>query len=188
MRTAILRLTLFVFQAFTLPFALFYLVSGRSVNVFQSIMQTACLVPASPGIFMRQALLRWMIARCGLRVTVHLGTLFSNPSAELGENVYIGAFCNIGNARLSDYVLLGSSVHILSGKHQHAYGRHDIPIALQGGSKTPVRIGYGTWIGNGAVVMADIGEECIVGAGSVVVDAIPAWSIAVGSPARVIAE
>ena len=36
--------------------------------------------------------------------------------------------------------------------------------------------------------MADIGEQCVIGAGSVVTRPIPAWSIAVGSPAHVIGD
>lgn len=178
----------FVFRVVTLPGAILYWMSGRSENAFQSVMQTACLVPALPGVLIRQALLAWMAARCGRRVTVHLGTIFSSPQVELGENVYIGAFCNIGYARIEDNVLFGSNVHVLSGKHQHGYARTDVPIASQSGSKSAVRIGHGAWIGNCAIVMADIGEECIVGAGSVVVNPIPAWSIAVGSPARVVAD
>jgi virginiamycin A acetyltransferase len=187
-RTLILATIQFAFRVLVVPFVLFYWATGRSENAFQSIMQVACLVPASPGVFVRQALLAWMAAGCGRRVTVHLGTLFSTAEVRIGENVYIGAFCSIGRADIEDEVLFGSNVHVLSGKHQHGYARTDIPIARQHGQKTAVRVGYGAWIGNGAIVMADIGEQCIIGAGSVVVDAIPAWSVAVGSPARVVAD
>ena len=187
-KTGVLRSALFVFQALSLPFLLFYWCAGRTDGAFQSIMQTACLVPATPGVLLRAALLRGMARRCGLRVTVHLGTLFSSPRIELGEHVYIGAFCNIGYACIEDHVLIGSGVHVLSGKHQHGYARRDIPMALQPGMKSSVRIGHGAWIGNGSIVMADVGEESIIGAGSVVVSAIPPWSIAAGSPARVVGD
>jgi acetyltransferase-like isoleucine patch superfamily enzyme len=168
--------------------ALLYFVSGRRAAVFQSLMQCACLLPTFAGLFTRLALLQWMAGKCGRRVTVHLGTLFSTPQVELGENIYIGAFCNVGWALIGDYVVLGSNVQITSGKHQHFYERTDIPIALQGGRKTPVRIGRGSWLGNGSIVMADVGEECVVGAGAVVVNPLPPWSVAVGSPARVVAD
>jgi virginiamycin A acetyltransferase len=187
-RTLILATIQFGFRVLVLPFILFYWATGRSENAFQSIMQVACLVPASPGVFVRQALLAWMSAGCGRRVTVHVGTLFSTAQVRIGENVYIGAFCNIGRADIDDDVLFGSNVHVLSGKHQHGYARTDVPISRQQGYKTTVRIGAGSWIGNGAIVMADIGEHSIVGAGSVVVDAIAPWSVAVGSPARVVAD
>lgn len=104
----------------------------------------------------------------------------------LGKNVYIGSYCTIGWANIEDYVLIASHVSITSGKRVHHFDRTDTPIALQGGTKTAVRIGRGSWIGEGAIVMADVGEECIIGAGAVVTKPIPAWSIAVGVPARVL--
>ena len=179
---------LLVFMILTAPVALLYHATGRRPTFVPSIMQCACLLPTSIGLFTRLALLHWMAKRCGRRVTVHLGSLFSAPQAEIGENVYISAFCNIGWAVLGDYVVLGSNVQVTSGRHQHFAARTDIPIALQGGRKEPVHVGRGTWIGNGSIVLADVGDECIIGAGSVVVNPIPPWSIAVGSPARVIGD
>jgi Acetyltransferase (isoleucine patch superfamily) len=49
-----------------------------------------------------------------------------------------------------------------------------------------VRIGAGTWIGSGAVVMADVGRNCVIGAGAVVTKPIPDRVLAAGVPARVI--
>jgi acetyltransferase-like isoleucine patch superfamily enzyme len=186
--SALLDVILLIFRILTLPLVIPYWLSGKSERVFQSTMQVACLVPTTLGIFIRQALLKWMAVRCGRKVAVHLGTLFSSPVLEIGEDVYMGAFCNIGRANIGDHVLFGSNVHILSGKRQHGYERTDIPMSQQAGTKSTVTIGKGAWIGNAAIVLADIGEECIVGAGSVVVDPIPAWSVAVGSPARVVAD
>jgi acetyltransferase-like isoleucine patch superfamily enzyme len=52
----------------------------------------------------------------------------------------------------------------------------------------PVRIGEGTWVADRAAILAgaDIGRQCIIGANSVVRDTIPDFSVAVGSPARVV--
>jgi acetyltransferase-like isoleucine patch superfamily enzyme len=51
-----------------------------------------------------------------------------------------------------------------------------------------VRIGAGSWIGSASVVMADIGQESIIGAGTVVTKPIPEYSFAAGVPARVIRD
>jgi acetyltransferase-like isoleucine patch superfamily enzyme len=53
---------------------------------------------------------------------------------------------------------------------------------------SPIRIGRGTWIAERVAVLrgADIGRCCIIGANSVVKGTIPDYSIAVGSPARVV--
>jgi maltose O-acetyltransferase len=52
----------------------------------------------------------------------------------------------------------------------------------------PIRIGDGVWIGGGAIVLpgVTIGDGCVVGAGSVVTQDLPAGSVAVGNPARII--
>lgn len=52
----------------------------------------------------------------------------------------------------------------------------------------PIRIHDYVWIGFGVVVLkgVTIGEGAVIGAGSVVATDIPAWSIAVGNPARVV--
>jgi virginiamycin A acetyltransferase len=49
-----------------------------------------------------------------------------------------------------------------------------------------VRIGAGAWIGSAAIVLADVGSETIVAAGSVVTKALPDRVIAAGVPARVV--
>ena len=45
-------------------------------------------------------------------------------------------------------------------------------------------IGEGSWIGAGAVIMADVGKGSIVGAGAVVTKPVPEAVIAAGVPAR----
>ena len=51
-----------------------------------------------------------------------------------------------------------------------------------------VRVGEGTWLGHGTIVLpgSDIGRHCVVGANSVVNGLIPDFSVAVGTPASVI--
>jgi maltose O-acetyltransferase len=51
-----------------------------------------------------------------------------------------------------------------------------------------VYIGFGSWIGIGAVILpgVTVGRNCVIGANSVVVSNIPDHSIAVGSPARIL--
>jgi acetyltransferase-like isoleucine patch superfamily enzyme len=55
-------------------------------------------------------------------------------------------------------------------------------------SKGPTRVGDNVWCGANVVITSGVrvGERCVIGANSVVVDDIPPFSIAVGSPAKVI--
>ena len=54
--------------------------------------------------------------------------------------------------------------------------------------KAPIKIGKGCSVGTGTIVMpgVSIGEGAIVGAGSLVTKDIPAWTIAIGRPAKVV--
>jgi acetyltransferase-like isoleucine patch superfamily enzyme len=56
----------------------------------------------------------------------------------------------------------------------------------QQGHLTCVVVGEDTWIGSGAIVMADIGRGSIIGAGAVVTNAVPDNVMAAGVPARVV--
>ena len=87
---------------------------------------------------------------------------------------------------LEDDVLLASNVDVISGTGQHRFEDPDVPVREQGGTFERVTIGADTWIGNRAVVMADVGPQCVVGAGSVVTKPLEARSTAVGSPARAV--
>jgi acetyltransferase-like isoleucine patch superfamily enzyme len=59
-------------------------------------------------------------------------------------------------------------------------------IQDQPGSLQQIHIGAGTWIGSGAVIMADVGCDSVIGAGAVVTKPIPNRVLAAGVPARVL--
>ncbi len=91
-----------------------------------------------------------------------------------------------GLVHLERNVLLASGVHVPSGMQTHGTDDAETPIRDQAGRLTLVRIGAGSWVGSAAVVMADVGCDSVIGAGSVVTKPIPDRVIAAGAPARVI--
>lgn len=159
---------------------------GNEVQVFSWASNWASGWWGPLGDYSRRALYRRLLASCASDVCIAYGTTFSRPGASLGRRVYVGSFCNLGLAQLEDDVLLGSGVHVLSGKRQHHFDRTDLPIREQGGSYQPVRVGRGSWLGNGCIVMADVGEGCVVAAGAVVTTPVPDGAIVGGNPAKVI--
>jgi acetyltransferase-like isoleucine patch superfamily enzyme len=56
----------------------------------------------------------------------------------------------------------------------------------QPGARVMVRVGAAAWIGNNAIVMADIGHDAIVAAGAVVTKPVPPYAVVAGVPAKVI--
>jgi acetyltransferase-like isoleucine patch superfamily enzyme len=86
-----------------------------------------------------------------------------------------------------DFVMLAGGVFIADTTHQKLSG--DMPYGLQSFTEPkPVKVHWGAWVGQNVVIMPGCSIGCcsIVGANSVVTKSIPAHSIAIGSPAKVI--
>lgn len=174
-----------------LPAWLSFLIKRAVLGEDRAIMgstQALSLVPGLPGQFVRRAFLWLVLDECATSVTVEFGTTFSKTNTRLGENVYIGPYCSLGSVVLERDVLLAPSVHIPSGPDTHGTENPDIPIREQPGRMRQLRIGQGTWIGTGAIVLDDVGPNSVVAAGAVVTTPVPAQVVAGGVPARVLKE
>ena len=113
----------------------------------------------------------------------------SQPVVRIGDRCLIGRSSGIVghfSIDIGDDVWTGHHVYITD--QNHGYDNVDIPISQQSMPEKPVRIGSGSWLGHGTVVLpgADIGEHVVIGANSVVTGSIPSFSVAVGAPARVV--
>lgn len=81
-------------------------------------------------------------------------------------------------------VTCAEGVLLVDGSHR--FKDPDVPMQQQGYDYNPITIGDGASIMAKATVLADVGERSFIGAGAVVTEPIPAYSLAVGSPARVV--
>lgn len=158
----------------------------RDDQPFQGSSQFLSLFPGIPGNYLRQQFYRLALAKCHGDCCIEFGTRLNQRSIEIGRRVYIGTNCCIGDCRIGDDVLIGSNVDIISGSQQHNFDDLETPLREQGGKLIPIVIGEDSWLGNSSVIVANVGKKSIIGAGSVVVKEIPAFSIAVGNPAKVI--
>ena len=153
---------------------------------FQGCSQLLSLIPGVPGNYLRLQFYRLTLAACGEECCIEFGTRLNQRGIEIGKRVYIGTNCCIGLCRIEDDVMFGSNVDILSGKNQHHFDRLDIPMREQGGELEKIVIGEDSWLGNSAVVMANVGRKSIVAAGAVVVNDVAEFSIVGGNPAKLI--
>jgi virginiamycin A acetyltransferase len=158
---------------------------GRD-RALEASSQALSLIPGICGQYLRQAFFARTLSHCHPTVTISFGTLFSQCGARLDEHVYVGPRCSLGLVHIERDVLLGTGVHVTSGRHTHGVNQVGVPIRDQATTRTLVRIGAGTWVGSGAIVMADVGTNSVVGAGSVVTKPLPDDVVAAGVPARVI--
>lgn len=174
-----------------LPAVLLYrlhALAAGSERAFCGWSQLFSLIPGLTGVHLRQAFFRSSMRQCGDDVCIAFGTLFSHPEVEIGQTTYIGHFCSIGKVTIDEDVLIASHVSIMNGCRQHGTAQLDIPIREQPGVLEPVSIGRNSWIGERATIAADVGHDCLIGAGSLVLKPVPDYAIAVGVPARVIGD
>ena len=112
-----------------------------------------------------------------------------DPTLVIGDRCLI----NKGNAIVAHFsVVIGDDVftgpNCYITDQNHAYVNLELPIGRQKADEKPVRIGAGSWLGHGVVVLpgVTIGEHVTVAAGSVVTHDLPDRCVAAGSPARVV--
>jgi acetyltransferase-like isoleucine patch superfamily enzyme len=94
-----------------------------------------------------------------------------------------------GYISIEDDVAIGSGVHFYVSNH--IFDRTDIPIRLQGHYQSrPIKICKGAWIGAGSIILCGvtIGQNAVVGAGSVVTRDVEPYTVVVGNPAHKIKD
>ncbi|MGY3944964.1 sugar O-acetyltransferase [Aeromonas tecta] len=112
---------------------------------------------------------------------------------EFGRNIHIGektffnfnvTILDVGEVHIGNNVLLAPNVQIYTATHSLNHLERRNWTAYN----KPVQIGDDCWIGGGAIICpgVTIGPRSIIGAGAVVTRDIPADSLAVGNPARII--
>jgi virginiamycin A acetyltransferase len=170
------------------PFVVSFAIRARIFDPDRALMastQMLAMIPGFAGQYLRRAFLHHTIAECHPSVVVEWGTTVSRTGARLGRNVYVGPGCHLGLVEIAEDALIAAGVHLPSGGSTHGIDDVTIPIRDQQGDERCVRIGAGSWIGSGCIVMADVGAATVVGAGSVVTRALPAFVVATGAPAQV---
>jgi serine acetyltransferase len=132
----------------------------------------------------------------GALVTLSAGMV---PGQDLGPVpvLHIGDRCVIGRGShivahqslvIGDDVFTGPYVYITD--QNHGYGDPEAPIGRQMPRNASVRIGSGSWLGAGAMVLpgACIGRNVVVAAGSVVRGTVPDRCVVAGVPARIVRQ
>lgn len=143
---------------------------------------------------LRAPYLRLLGAHIGKRTILH-GVRFFNlyrkglPGLTVGKECFLGDECLLDLAEsvvLEDQVTLAERVLILThtnvGYQDHPLQRHFPALAA------PVRIGRGSFVGAGAIVLPGlrVGPGSFVAAGSVVTRDVPPSTLVAGAPARVV--
>lgn len=113
----------------------------------------------------------------------------ASPRLLIGSGTYVGNFCHFYSTSLVDIgekVLFADRVYV--SDNSHTYEDVRLPVIDQPVRQLkPVRIGYGSWIGeNACVIGCTIGRNCVVGANTIVTFDVPDYCVVVGAPAKII--
>ena len=107
---------------------------------------------------------------------------------KIGKEVYIGSDVIIDEIypeliTIEDYVELGDRCKLYAHSHGPALLRHLYPRTT-----APIKICKSAWVPPGCIILqgVTIGECTVIGVGSIVTQSIPPYSVAVGSPAKVV--
>jgi len=127
---------------------------------------------------------------CEIGDDVKIGTF-----VEIQKGVKVGNRCKVSShtficegVTLEDDVFVGHSVTFINDRHPRATNSAGQLQTESDWTCTPTRVKQGASIGSGVTLLCGvvIGEQAMVGAGSVVTKDVPAGAVVAGNPARVI--
>ncbi len=136
---------------------------GRDTLVGPEVSLSAGMVPG-------QQMVTDPVVRIGDRCMIGRGShIVGHFSIEIGDDVYTGPYIYVTD-------------------QNHGYEEVDEVVHAQWPHDVPVRIGTGSWIGTGVVILpgTTLGRNVVVGAGAVVRGIFPDHSVVAGVPARVV--
>jgi acetyltransferase-like isoleucine patch superfamily enzyme len=115
------------------------------------------------------------------------------PILILGDRCNIGRRCMISaqnRIEIGNDALISPTVLVMD--HNHSFEDVNVPIGDQGNTTGgTIRIEEGCWIGYGASIVCNqgelvVGRNSVIGANATVTRSVPAYSVVVGNPARVV--
>lgn len=139
----------------------------------------------------RNQLLKQMFAEIGENCYIEppFHANFGGKHVHFGKNVYANfnlTMVDDGHIYVGDYTMFAPSVIVATAGHPILPELRETVYQYN----MPVHIGKNCWIGAGAIILpgVTIGDQVVVGAGSVVTKDLPSNVVAVGNPCRVIRE
>jgi maltose O-acetyltransferase len=160
----------------------------KNTVVLQLVNLLFSFTPLTSWYALRAKLLRLSGIHCHSSARIVSSCRIITINLTVGENTFIGHQVLITGSERAEIIIgknvdIAPRVTILSGTHEvDMLGSR----AAGKGFGANVVIGDGVWIGANSTILpgVKIGEKAVIGAGSVVVDNIPAMSLAVGNPCR----
>ena len=149
-------------------------------------------IPGRLGVKLRQIFLNRLFKSCGKNLVIMPGTWFEHSwNIVLGDDIALNRNCWISGSAgitIGNDVIVGPQCIIVSEGHR--FDKVGVPISKQGYISQKIVIGDRCWLGAQSVILpgTTIGDDVVIGAGSVVKGEIPPRTVVAGVPAKVIRE
>ena len=168
----------------------FFILMGWLSGLNDSFIEVAILSSKMPFYFgekLRYLFYKFTLKQIGSDVTFRYGSFCCYQNTIIGNRALIGYYNSLGEVSIGDDVIFGGFVNVLSGTSQHSFLDANKRIAAQeGGGRRIIFIGSDVWIGSNSIICNDVGNRCVVGAGSVVIHPVEDHSLVVGNPGRLV--
>ncbi|OEF10076.1 acyltransferase [Aliivibrio logei] len=138
------------------------------------------------GIILRQSFYKITLNKCGKNLKVFHGSYICYESVEIGDNCTIEEDSVISNCIIGDNVIIAAKVSLMSGKNHHDIDQLDKTFyETQSNTLDKIILGNNIWVGTHSIIMNNVANGIVIGAGSVVNKIIDEDNIIVaGVPAK----
>jgi virginiamycin A acetyltransferase len=177
-------------SVFALPLALIFICFGWIAIVTRAYTEVSILASRIPFMFgqrVRYYYYKATLKSLGSNVVFKYGTYCQYPNAIIGNRILFGYFNTIGEVHTGDDIVIGGYVNFLSGTSQHSFqNRNEKIINQKGFGRKMITIGSDVWIGSNSIIASDVGERCVIGAGSLLVKPAKSFGVYGGNPAKLL--
>jgi acetyltransferase-like isoleucine patch superfamily enzyme len=161
-----------------------------AIDVVLNAAQLLVDLPTRARLRLRRMRLLRRFGRVGRNFVFDPQSLFNTPELlEVGDDVFIGPRAYISaEVRIGNRVMFGPDPTLIGGDHYFAVRGKSVRFMHPKGHETiePVIVEDETWCGASVIVLGGVtlGMGCVVGAGSVVTNSVPPYTVAAGTPCR----
>ncbi len=189
MKKIIKRLLFVVCLIPTLPFILITWLEAAILGKYSERIYTFCkeimaTVPTIFGSYIRLAYYKSVCTHVGFDVNMLWGSMLAHRDTIVRRGTIIGCYSIIGFADIGEDTIFGARVSLVSGKYQHGRPGERKDNDEVDEQYTRIKVGAKSWIGEGAVILSNIGNNCTIAAGSVLLKDAPDDTTFMGNPAR----
>jgi len=187
-KKAIKRFIFFIAFILTLPLIIPTWIEAAvlgkySERVYGFCKELLAVIPTLIGTYLRLAYYKSVCTHIGFDIQMMTGSMIAHRDTTIRRGTIIGTYTIIGYADIGEDVICGARISVLSGKYQHGRpGERGNDDAKE--EYTRIFIGANSWIGEGSIILGNIGTNCTIGAGSVLMKEAPDNTTFMGNPAR----